>query len=102
MEYLRELLREDPNEPFLHYAICLELKKNGDDALNAFLEMKKSFPGYLPLYYQLALLLAETGNTEEAALISSEGIVLAESLGDQHALAELKGLRQDIVAGEYD
>jgi tetratricopeptide (TPR) repeat protein len=102
IEYLRELLKEDPQEPFIHYAICLELKKREEGALPAFHQLLDTFPEYLPAYYQTALMLAENGKIQEAAEVAGKGISLAEKLDDRHALAELKGLRQDILAGEYD
>jgi hypothetical protein len=102
IEYLQGLLAEEPKEPFLHYAICLEIKKGEEDALPSFLKLMQDFPEYLPAYYQTALLLAEKGEIQQAASIASEGIMLAEKQMDLHALAELKGLRQDILAGEYD
>ena len=102
MDYLKGLLKEDPQEPFLHYAICLEIKKGEEDALPSFLNLIRDFPEYLPAYYQTALLLAEKGEIQQAASIASDGILLAEKQNDLHALAELKGLRQDILAGEYD
>jgi hypothetical protein len=100
--YLRNLLQEDPDEPFLHYAICLELKKNGGDAGPALMALISTFPGYLPGYFQAALFMAEKAEIQKAVAIAADGVLLAEKQGDQHALAELKGLRQDILAGEYD
>ena len=100
--YLTQLLEEDPNEPFLHYALCLERKKAGEDALPDFLEMLQNFSEYLPAYYQTAVYQAETGFADTAAETAARGIILAEKLKDLHALAELKGLRQNILSGEYD
>jgi len=102
IEYLSELLRQEPEEPFLHYALCLERKKAGEDALPAFLELLKKFPEYLPAYYQTALYQAEKGHADNAAETAASGILLAEKQKDLHALAELKSLRQNILAGEYD
>jgi tetratricopeptide (TPR) repeat protein len=100
--YLTELLQQDPEDPFLHYALCLERKKKGEDALQEFLSLLKKFPEYLPAYYQTAVYQAETGHTEAAAETAALGIMLSEKQKDLHALAELKGLRQNILAGEYD
>jgi tetratricopeptide (TPR) repeat protein len=102
IDYLRELLKEDPQEPFIHYAICLELKKREEEALAAFLQLLDTFPDYIPAYYQTALMLAENGKIPEAAEMAGKGVLLAEKLADHHALSELKGLRQDILAGEFD
>ena len=103
LQYLNGLLKEDPRDPFVHYAICLELKKSGDlHAMSSFLSLLESFPDYLPGYYQAALFLAESGLMEKAAQIAESGISLANIQKDFHALSELKSLRQNILAGEYD
>ena len=100
---LRQFLAEDPNDPFLHYAVCLELKKSNSAELNAaFEKMLLQFPDYLPGYYQYALLLAENGDSSKAMEILLGGIALAEKLQDWHTLAELKSLRQNILTGEYE
>jgi hypothetical protein len=96
-------LAEDPNEPFLHYAICLEImKKDGDAALPLFRELLLAHPSYLPAYFQTARLMAENGLTNEAVEVLDLGLPVAESQADFHALSEMKGLKQDILAGEFD
>lgn len=103
LEYLRGLLAEDPNEPFLHYAICLEImKKDGESALPLFRELLLAHPSYLPAYFQTARLMAENGLTNEAIEVLDHGLPVAESQSDFHALSEMKGLKQDILAGEFD
>ncbi len=103
IEYLRGLLAEDPNEPFLHYAICLEImKKDGEAALPLFREMLISYPAYLPAYFQAARLMAENSLTNEAVEVLDLGLPVAENQSDFHALSEMKGLKQDILAGEFD
>lgn len=103
LEYLRGLLAEDPNEPFLHYAICLEImKKDGEAALPLFRELLLAHPSYLPAYFQTARLMAENGLTNEAIEVLDLGLPVAESQSDFHALSEMKGLKQDILAGEFD
>jgi tetratricopeptide (TPR) repeat protein len=103
LNYLRGLLAEEPEEAFIHYAICLELaKQNREDALPAYRKLLSEFPDYLPAYYQLSLLLAESGLTSEALSCAEKGIHLAQEIKDLHALAELKGLRQDILTGDFE
>lgn len=97
------MLKEEPDEAFIHYAICLELAKiSQEEATRSFRQLMLDFPDYLPACYQYSFLLAETGQSAEALEISEYGIKLAERLHDLHALAELKNLRQNILAGEFD
>ena len=100
---LRQLLREDPEDPFLHYALCLELKKAGSsEARLGFERLLVSYPEYLPAYYQAALFMAETGKLERATIVAQSGILLAQSINELHTLSELKGLLQNIRTGEFD
>jgi predicted Zn-dependent protease len=100
---LRQLLKEDPDDPFLHYALCLELKKAGSAEADARFEtILERFPEYLPAYYQTALFMAETGQLDKAAKIAQFGILLAQSMNELHTLSELKGLVQNIRTGEFD
>lgn len=100
---LQQLLQEDPEDPFLHYALCLELKKAGSAETGLRFEMLlESYPEYLPAYYQAALFMAETGKLEKAAKVAQSGILLAQSKNEMHTLSELKGLLQNIRTGEFD
>lgn len=101
--FLRNLQKEDPEDPFLHYAICLELKKtNHPETHPSFEKLLNKFPEYLPAYYQMALFLAEAGQANHAISTISKGIDLAVRQNELHALSELKGLKQNILTGEFD
>jgi tetratricopeptide (TPR) repeat protein len=103
LAYLKKLLAEDPQEAFLHYAVCLEEQKtDSQKAISSFEKLIARFPDYLPGYYQYALILAESGMTSKAQQITESGITLAQNQQDLHAVSELKGLRQNILAGEFD
>lgn len=100
---LHQLLKEDPEDPFLHYALCLELKKAGSaEAGTGFETLLNVFPEYLPAYYQAALFMAETGKLERATMVAQSGVLLAQSMNELHTLSELKGLLQNIRTGEFD
>ena len=100
---LNQLLKEDPEDPFLYYALCLELKKAGSAETGpGFERLLLSYPEYLPAYYQAALFMAETGKLERATTIAQSGILLAQSMNELHTLSELKGLLQNIRTGEFD
>jgi len=100
---LQQLLKEDPEDPFLHYALCLELKKAGSAETGpGFETLLDVFPEYLPVYYQAALFMAETGKLEQATMVAQSGVLLAQSMNELHTLSELKGLLQNIRTGEFD
>lgn len=91
LHHLMELLREDPDDPFLHYAVALEwMKTDPDTASGHFDRLLEKFPGYLPAYYQAAGLFAALNRRERAAKVYEAGIGLARQQGNTKALAELQ------------
>lgn len=90
LEQLRSLLAEEPNDPFLQYAIATEIKdEQPTEALNAFRILLQQHPEYLPTYYQAAGLMVEEGMVKEAKATYELG--LRKSLDkDPHTHAELK------------
>ena len=98
LDRLEEFAREDPDDPFNHYALALEYLKT--DALKAQLLLEQliiDHHQYVPTYYQLGQLYAEQGKTEIAIDIFERGIVAARSAGDQKALREMEGARLAIL-----
>lgn len=92
LEKLYEWVKNTPNDPFLTYAIGLEL-------LNIDLEKSKSyfdkllieFPDYLPTYYQAGKLYERLNQEEKALEIYQNGINLGTQVKDAHAVSELTG-----------
>jgi len=96
-EQLKEFIREDPTDPFNHYALAMELARTEPSAaLEKFKEVIEHFPTYLPSYYTTARLLSEAGQKDEAATIAAKGIELARQSGDRKALSELTALKEEI------
>lgn len=96
--HLKELLRHDPDDPFLHYGIAMEyvsMEKFGE-ALEAFDEIFQRFPNYVPNYYQFGKLLFETGSGDRSLSVLKTGIGVAQKAGDRHAASELSALLEVI------
>jgi predicted Zn-dependent protease len=88
---LEKYAREDPHDPFNHYAVALEiLNLNKPLAIERLQQLVLSHPAYLPAYYMLAQTLAELGRQHEAEKIFTAGIELARTLGDVKTLRELQ------------
>lgn len=93
---LEEFLKEDPRDPFNHYALALEyLKTDTNRARHLFETLLTSFPDYLPTYYPYAHLLIELGKNEAAEDIFNKGKEMAMQKGDQKTLGELRSAHQD-------
>lgn len=99
---LFKFLEEDPNDPFLYYAIATEYVRLADDAkaLEYFQIVRSRFPKYVGTYYHLGKLLQRTGKREEAVDVYRDGIDAANDARDRNALRELKEALADITGEE--
>jgi len=88
---LKNLLQNDPEDTFLHYALGLEYVKIGriELALERFEILLNKFPDYLPVYYQVAHLYLEKGDNEQAESTFKKGIALASRLEEIKTYQEL-------------
>ncbi len=88
---IREMLEQNPEDSFLHYAVALEFKKHGDlkKAIEMLEELQQKDPEYLATYYQLGKMQEENGLPEKAISTYQSGIELAKKQNDRKALGEL-------------
>lgn len=102
LDQLRAMLREEPRDAFLLYALALELKARNDlhGAITQFKELLSIDPGNIPGHYQLAVTLSETGQPAEAIACAAEGLRLATEQRDAKAMGELRELLQGLDEDE--
>ncbi|CAM3285793.1 tetratricopeptide repeat protein [Aquirufa ecclesiirivi] len=91
-EFIKNEIKEEPNNPFNYYLLALELKKEGDlrGAIDLFTTLIKQFPIYIPTYYSFADYLLEIEEDDKAKQIIELGIEQATIAGQKKALHELK------------
>ncbi len=96
LERLRALLKEEPRDVFLHYAIALELRSRHDlpAAMMQFYELLDIDPGNIPGHYQMALVYDELGRSGDAIQTARNGLALAADQRDLKAMSELRELIQ--------
>lgn len=95
---LKEYLKNDPNDPFVLYAIANEyLETEPETALHYFEQLLQKQPDYLPTYYMAAQTYAQRGAKEAAESTYKKGIALAQASGDFKTLAELKNAYQNFL-----
>ena len=83
--------QEDPNDPFVIYALAIEhLPLNKSKSRELFDLLLSNHPKYIGTYYHAAALYTELGDLQKAEQIYEQGISMAESINEQHALKELK------------
>ena len=92
LSVLQSMLDEDPSDSFLLFAIAKEHEKQDDltQAIEYYEKVVQNDSNYTGVYYHLAGALAEIGQKEKAIEIYKNGIEICKSVGDQHALSELK------------
>lgn len=91
-------LEENPNDSFIVFAIAKEYEKqeHRDQALKYYLQLKELDAEYIGLYYHLAKLYESIQEEILALKTYKEGISLAKSIGDFHALSELNNAKMNL------
>ena len=95
---LNEILQLDPANAFARYGLAMEHigQGNTDKGLEEFTTLIAHNPDYVPAYQMSAQTLAKLNRTDEALARLHEGIATANRTGNQHALAEMEGLREEL------
>jgi predicted Zn-dependent protease len=93
-QQIEAMLRDEPNDPFLRYALAMEYASEGADAEaeRQFQQLLADAPDYVAGYFQYGQLLARAGRVAEARHVLERGIAAARQTGDQHAADEMRGL----------
>jgi predicted Zn-dependent protease len=92
-QQIEEMLAEDPNDPFLRYGLAMEYVSAGDEAgaVKCLQDLIAVAPEYVPGYQQLGQILARLGRSAEARQAWSQGVQVAQKVGNQHASEEMQG-----------
>nr|WP_179493224.1 tetratricopeptide repeat protein [Granulicella arctica] len=95
-----EILQFDPNNAFARYGLAMEHigQGNTDKGLEEFTTLISLNPDYVPAYQMSAQNLAKLGRTDEALDRLHNGIAAANRTNNQHALAEMEGLHEELTA----
>ena len=92
LQILLEQLGEEGNDPFILYGIAMEyLSQNEfETAAQYLVKNVEEFPDYLPSYYQLATVLDEMDQLDQAMSILRIGLKLAEETKEEKTARELQ------------
>lgn len=99
VEQLLEMIKLEPFDPFCRYALALEYASDiqfVDKAIEELVSLRQLKPDYLPLYFQLAMLLQKSGRMKEAVNVAQVGAELAHFQQNRHAFSELNGLLEEM------
>ena len=93
IDRLQNFLKNNPEDPFLQYALAMEYIKmeEDDNALNIFKVLTEQHPDYIGTYYHFGKLLEKLNKKEEASDIYQLGMRIAKDQKEMHTFQELQG-----------
>ena len=95
---LLQFLEDDPNDPFLLYALATEYQNvDVEQAIPYFEKLLEEHPDYTATYYHAAVLYAELEENEKAEATFKEGIRRCEEAEEGKALQEIKNAYQNFL-----
>jgi tetratricopeptide (TPR) repeat protein len=96
---LNEILQLDPANAFARYGLAMEhvTRGNPEAALAEFSTCIADNPDYVPAYQMSAQTLVTLGRTDAALARLHEGIAAANRSNNQHALAEMEAMREELA-----
>lgn len=99
IEKIKAFLEKSPNDAFLTHALALEwLKENNiENAIECFETNHSNHPDYVATYYHLAKAYEEQLNSSKAIELYEEGIEVAQKIGDNHSLRELRSALDNLL-----
>jgi predicted Zn-dependent protease len=94
-----EILAQDPDNAFARYGLAIEYTQRGETALamEQFDTLQKLHPDYTAGYQMAAQTLIASGDTRQATARLHAGIESARRTGNQHALAEMTGMLEELA-----
>lgn len=95
LEKLLAFLDESPDDNFLLFALAKEYEKQGNDdqALRYYEQLAAVNENYVGLYYHMGKLWERRSDAGKAFQVYTQGMEIARSIGDQHAMSELAAAR---------
>ena len=89
---LEKMVEGGTQDPFPWYGLGMEYAGLGrvDDALRTFTSLRKMTPDYVPMYLMCGTMLLKAGRSDEGRSWLADGVGVARSKGDTHALSELE------------
>jgi tetratricopeptide (TPR) repeat protein len=97
---LQEILNAKPDDAFARYALGLEYSGAGETeaALAEFQRLLAAHPDYTNGYFMAGQTLARAERNDEAKVMLQQGIECARRTRNQHALAEMEAMLEELDA----
>ncbi len=97
---LTQILQQNPADAFARYGLAMELVAQARiaEGLAEFDRCIADNADYVPAYQMSAQTMAAHGQREAALTRLHQGIAAANRTGNQHALAEMDALRDELAS----
>ena len=97
---LSQILEQNPGDAFARYGLAMEYVAQSriPEGLAAFDRLIEINPDYVPAYQMSAQTMAANNQADAAIERLHLGIAAANRTGNQHALAEMEALREDLTS----
>lgn len=104
LQQLQNFLTEEPNDPFLLYAIATEYLKleDSEQALAYYLKSISVNENYVGTYYHLGKLYEKLKDSAAAEKTYKKGMDIARTIGQQHAFSELQQAYNKLMGLDYE
>ncbi|MFD2162947.1 tetratricopeptide repeat protein [Paradesertivirga mongoliensis] len=104
LQKLLEFNANEPNDPFLKYALATEYIAINDfnSALIYFEDLILNHRDYVGTYYHLGKLYEKLGRKDEAIKTYQQGMQVARAARDNHAFSELQSVYNSAMGLDYE
>jgi tetratricopeptide (TPR) repeat protein len=104
VDQLLQMLADEPNEPFLLYALAMEYgnAEKYEESLQYYQRLVKEHRQYVGTYYHLAKLFEKLERNDDATNTYEQGMGIARQMGDQHSFKELEAAYKSFKGIEPD
>ncbi|MEM6299232.1 MAG: tetratricopeptide repeat protein [Bacteroidota bacterium] len=102
LEQLQALLKDDPEDAFLRYALAMEYRENDPEkSLEILQKLTQTHPEYAGTYYHLAALQTDFDQIELAKATYEKGIEICRAAGETKLLQEIEAAYEEFLF-EFD
>lgn len=104
LQKLLDFLTNEPNDPFLKYALATEyLNANDfDKAVGYFEDLLKNHSDYIGTYYHAGKLYELIDRKDDAIATYRKGMEVCRAAGDRHAFSELQNVYNTAMGLDYE
>ncbi len=98
LEQLIGFWQEDPDDPFILYALATEYRDSEPDkALLFYQKLLDEHPNYVGTYYHAGKLFAQMGQADKADETFRKGLSISMQAGDGNARRELQNAYREFM-----